>query len=82
MLTDSRLLFPKPFGGLFNFGGGDSSKQLRSEPKPERAYVYKVPEERAAGRPHELGWLERLATPQEEKVRLGEVPAGSIISEE
>lgn len=69
------------FGGVF---GGDarSSEPLRTEPKLETDSTYKVPEERSEGRPHELGWLERLQTPEEDRVRLGEVQAGSIIMEE
>lgn len=72
-------------GNLFNFGGGDSAPKnaLRSEPNPfEKETVYKVPDERSEGRPHELGWIERLETPKDEKVRLGQVPAGKIISED
>jgi hypothetical protein len=54
---------------------------LRSEPKPEKDEVYKVPEERSAGRPHEMGWFERLNEPEGDKVRLGQVPPGRIINE-
>jgi len=43
--------------------------------------VYKVPETRAAGRPHELGWLDMLEDEDEQDMRFGKVPAGRIISE-
>ena len=79
------FVFQLDFGKLFNFGGGDgggSTKSLRSEPEPEKEFTYKVPEERKEGRPHELGWLERLETPKEDRVRLGKVPAGKIIMED
>ncbi len=70
-------------GGLFNLGGGDNSeKSLRSEPKPEKYEKYNVPDERKAGRPHEMGWFERLNKPKDEKMRLGQVPPGRIIPEE
>jgi hypothetical protein len=42
--------------------------------------TYKVPEERSAGRPHELGWFERLNVEEGEKVRLGQVPSGKVIA--
>jgi hypothetical protein len=48
----------------------------------EKEEVYKVPEERAAGRPHESGWFELLNEPKKEKVRLGQVPPGRIIFED
>lgn len=38
-----------------------------------------MPEERAAGRPHELGWLDLLEEEKKENMRLGQVPAGRII---
>lgn len=68
------------FGALFNFG--DDDKKLRTEPKDEREIFYKVPEERAMGRPHELGWLDLLSDENKEKVRLGSMPAGRIIPDE
>lgn len=57
-------------GSLFN-PGGDSGveKNLRSEPKPEKYEKYIVPDERRAGRPHEMGWFEKLNEPNEQKVR-------------
>lgn len=65
-------------GGFFNFG---------SSPTPSPALSpdsYKVPEARAAGRPHELGWLDVLneKAADEEKFQLGKVPAGRIIPDE
>jgi hypothetical protein len=44
--------------------------------------TYKVPDERSAGRPHEMGWFDRLNVQEGEKVRLGQVPAGTIITED
>jgi hypothetical protein len=55
---------------------------LRTEPKDEREIFYKVPEERAIGRPHELGWIDLLNDENKEKVRLGQVPPGRIIPDE
>ena len=68
---------------MFNFGAPAprSSKPLRTEPKPEKFEAYKVPDERSAGRPHEMGWLEKLTVPEEERMRLGQIPPGSIISD-
>ena len=42
---------------------------------------YKVPIERANGRPHELGWLNNLDDDKKDRVLLGKVPAGQIIVE-
>jgi len=72
-------------GGLFNFGNKDKSgpvKSLRSEPMVVKETRYQPPVERAMGRPHELGWLEKLETPEEDWVRLGQVPTGRIITED
>jgi hypothetical protein len=66
------------------FGGGGRSsnvKSLRSEPKPETYEPYKVPEERAAGRPHELGWLS-LLDDDLEMLRFGQVAPGRIIPDD
>ena len=57
-------------------------KNLRTEPKPEVKETYKVPEERGTGRPHKLGWFERLNTEEGEKLRLGERPPGKIIQDD
>lgn len=40
---------------------------------------YKVPMERANGRPHELGWLNMLDNANKERVLIGKVPPGQII---
>lgn len=64
-------------------GGGEAfDKPLRTEPKPVKEETYRVPEERSAGRPHDLGWFEILNKPNAERVRLGEVPPGKIITED
>jgi hypothetical protein len=55
---------------------------LRTEPKNEREVFYKVPEERAIGRPHELGWLDLLNAENKEKVLLGQMAPGRIIPDE
>ena len=71
------------FGGFFNLGGNnEKEKNLRSEPKPETFESYNVPEERAIGRPHSLGWFESLNKREGEKKILGKVPAGRIISDD
>ncbi|GAX22821.1 hypothetical protein FisN_24Lh104 [Fistulifera solaris] len=67
-------------GDLFNFGG--SLPTAPSSPVPS-ADSYKVPEARAMGRPHELGWLDLLNDkPEGEKLQLGKVPAGRIIPDD
>lgn len=49
-----------PFGNLFNFGAAEPEVTTkRSEPK-EETKVYKAPQVRALGRPHDLGWLDEL----------------------
>lgn len=74
-------------GGFFNFGGaaapaaapaGSSSSGGNGV---EKDGVYKVPDARAAGRPHELGWLDLLNDEKDPNMRLGKVPEGRIISE-
>lgn len=74
-------------GGLFNFGGGTASPPARV-PKVggtdnEVEEFYRVPKERAAGRPHNLGWLDLLKDEEskDETMRLGQVPPGKIIVE-
>jgi hypothetical protein len=56
---------------------------MRMETKDDGEEVYKVPKERAAGRPHNLGWLDLLKDGNEpdENMRLGKVPPGRIIVE-
>lgn len=73
-------------GGLFNFGGDDKKsgpvKSLRSEPTEQAEGTYRAPDIRQMGRPHMLGWLEKLETPEEDQMKLGQVPAGRIIVED
>ena len=70
-------------GGLFNFGAPKSKPVERESPADTVGDTYKVPEARAAGRPHALGWLDMLDTDQkDEKTRLGKVPPGRIIPDE
>jgi hypothetical protein len=73
-------------GFLSSLLGGDSRKS-QSEPEKPKTEIstYKVPKARAAGRPHELGWLELLDDEKKDEgdgLRLGKVPPGRIISEE
>ena len=70
---------------LFNFGGGGGGdQQLRTNSntggEQEKEERYKVPAARAAGRPHDLGWLELLDGEEDESMRLGKVPPGQIIA--
>eukprot|EP00526_Cylindrotheca_closterium_P005694 CAMPEP_0113632868 /NCGR_PEP_ID=MMETSP0017_2-20120614/17093_1 /TAXON_ID=2856 /ORGANISM="Cylindrotheca closterium" /LENGTH=559 /DNA_ID=CAMNT_0000543459 /DNA_START=236 /DNA_END=1915 /DNA_ORIENTATION=- /assembly_acc=CAM_ASM_000147 len=72
-------------GGLFDFGNENKSgpvKSLRSEPTGVENTLYTAPDVRGMGRPHELGWLEKIETPEEDWLRLGQVPAGRIITED
>lgn len=62
-------------GALFNFGGGTPAPTLSAD-------SYRVPEARAAGRPHELGWLDVLNAKPDETLQLGKVPAGRIIPDD
>lgn len=75
--------FSLQFGNLF--GIGDTSKEDDhpdpDAPPPKIQEPYKVPVERANGRPHELGWLETLDDEKKERMLLGKVPAGQIIME-
>lgn len=71
---------------MFNFGGPVLGQQpsLASEgSSASEDEYYKVPEARANGRPHELGWLDILKEDGEndEKMKLGKIPPGKIISE-
>lgn len=68
------------FTDFFNFGG-EQNAGLRSKEQEKTSSVYKVPAARAAGRPHDLGWLDLLAEDKEEQLRLGKIPAGKIIVE-
>ena len=66
---------------LFSFGQEQPSS---SQPKKidGNDETYKVPTLRAAGRPHDLGWLDILNDELEDvdKFRIDQVPAGNIIS--
>ena len=58
-------------------------RTLRTEPVAvEDNRPYKVPEERALGRDHDLGWFEELNTIDGEKQKLGSMAPGQIIVEE
>jgi hypothetical protein len=50
------------FGFDFGGGGGDPTD---SGVKKEEPKTYKVPEDRAIGRPHMMGWLDLLAEDEE-----------------
>ena len=70
----------KGIGGLFSFGQAEPAPQ--SKPVDTGSF-YKVPPARAAGRPHELGWLDALNGDQkDDSLRLGKVPPGRIINEQ
>jgi hypothetical protein len=75
-----------PAGGLSNFfnqfGGG--TPEAPPAPKVQETTTYKVPKARAAGRPHDLGWLDLLDddSKKDDGLRLGNVPAGKVIVEE
>lgn len=63
------------------FGLGGRRKVLRQEPVIDDT-PYKVPKERACGRPHETGWLKLLDDDEEmQAVRFGQVKPGTIIME-
>jgi hypothetical protein len=47
----------------------------------ESGDIYRVPEARAAGRPHDLGWLDLLDGDKDSSMHFGKVPAGTIIFE-
>jgi hypothetical protein len=71
-------------GGMFNFGGPAAPAKTVANDKDEGEF-YRVPKERAAGRPHNLGWLDLLKddddNEKDENMRLGKVPPGKIIME-
>jgi len=68
-------------GGLFNFGPGAKQPETKPSIPQDESKYYKVPQARAAGRPHELGWLDMLKD-QTEDQRLGKVQPGRIIPDE
>lgn len=74
-------------GNLFGFGGDSIIASSKEDdhpdpdaPPPKEVEYYKVPMERANGRPHELGWLDSL-NGDKERVILGKVAPGQIIME-
>jgi hypothetical protein len=83
---------PEPSGGLDKLFGGILNPEP-STPPPRRnsnqndevGDFYAVPKERAAGRPHNLGWLDLLNDEEQSSdgtnMRLGRVPPGRIIME-
>jgi len=80
--TSGSLEAPQPMEmelpDFFNFGAKEKPK-----PKPaetSEGETYRVPSTRAAGRPHDLGWLDLLEGEKDENLRLGKVPPGQIIS--
>ena len=72
------------FGGLFNFGGAPEEPQQAPRREPiEESKVYKVPQIRSVGRPHELGWLDELnELAREGAVPMGKIKPGRIIPDE
>ena len=71
---------------MFGFGG---TPQQAPPPSPSdtrfdnTAGPYKVPDARANGRPHELGWLDMLKDEKsDQELRLGKIAPGRIIAEE
>jgi hypothetical protein len=51
---------------LFGFKlGGNKPSPDSDEPKQEESKSYKVPEDRAIGRPHMMGWLDLLGEDEE-----------------
>jgi len=76
---------------FFNFGGGSPAQSPSATQEQQRRasnqQAYKVPQARAAGRPHELGWLELLEEQNEQEKledqkRFGKVPPGQILLED
>jgi hypothetical protein len=76
-------------GNLFNFGANSvtssssvpADKSMSASTSDED--IYRVPKERAAGRPHDLNWLDALKTSDEDKadMKFGNVKPGKIIME-
>lgn len=72
-----------PLNALGSVFGMEQDKQLRKEPKQVKEKTYKTPVERSVGRPHDLGWFEKLNyIPADEVVSFGEMPQGRIIPDE
>ena len=53
LLQEASQLFSFDFGG-----GGSKSSEIKK--KPKKGAPYQVPEDRAIGRPHMMGWLDLL----------------------
>lgn len=68
-------------GNLFGFGAKEED-DLLFEPPQKEVTTYKVPAERANGRPHELGWLDLLNDDKKERMIMGNIPPGQIIMED
>ena len=66
---------------MFNFGGQPQSQQQSTDRTKQAGETYKVPDARAAGRPHELGWLDLLKDSKDESMRLGKMQPGRIIAD-
>ena len=79
---DSFALFEPQF---FNFGV-DDTKINPEDRAPAMNYddpgIYTPPKQRAAGRPHEVGWLEKLEKLDGKGNGFGAVAPGSIIYED
>jgi hypothetical protein len=69
-------------GNLFGFGAAKEKDDLMFEPPQRDETTYKVPVERANGRPHELGWLDLLNDDKKERMIMGNIPPGQIIMED
>ena len=65
---------------LFGLGAAEPPKPKTTAADNDEDGVYQVPSARAAGRPHDLGWLDMLEDEKDENMRLGKVPAGEIIA--
>lgn len=70
---------------LFNFGEvfklPTPESDVDVEPREGVKQRYKVPEARACGRPHELGWLDNIKEERDEK-RVERKPGRIIFEEE
>lgn len=70
---------PMAMPELFNFGGQEQPASTKPSGGQDGEETYRVPAARAAGRPHDLGWLDLLDGEEDENMRLGKVPPGKII---
>jgi hypothetical protein len=75
----------KLFGGLLNPEPSTPPPRRNANLNEEVGDFYTVPKERAAGRPHNLGWLDLLNDDEKSSdgvdLRLGKIPPGRIIME-